>query len=123
LEVFGGRSAAIESLVQRAFRRRRDRLGLDQRIDVVAIAGLGGYAAGRCVRMIQEAFCLEAFHRVSDGRWRDAQVVRHADILRADRLCPHDVALHHEFEDPAMPLVQVGPNHRSGWLALADVKC
>jgi hypothetical protein len=73
--------------------------------------------------MAEEALLLQALHRAPDRGGRDAEVIGHPDVLGADRLGPLDVALHHELEDPAMPLVEMGSGHGFQGLALPDGKC
>ena len=61
--------------------------------------------------MIEESLLLETLHGAPDRRGRDAQVVGHPDVLGANGFRPHDVAFHHELEDPAMPLIEIGSGH------------
>jgi len=61
--------------------------------------------------MTQEPLLLQLLHGPADRRGRDAEMVSHPDVLGADRLRPHDVALHHEFEDAALTLVEIGSGH------------
>ncbi len=70
--------------------------------------------------MTQQSQLLEVAHGVPDGGRGDAEVVRRADVLRADRLGARDVALHHEFEDAALPRVQFESGH-SGDSAVSTI--
>ena len=64
--------------------------------------------------MVEEPLLLEPLHGAPDRGGRDAQVVGHPDVLGTDRLRPHDVTLHHELEDPPVPLVEIGSEHGFG---------
>ena len=79
-------------------------LGLHQMVDVGAVAGIRGNAAGRRVRLNQIAAGLELGHLVADGRRADAQVVLLGERLRADRLRRRDVLVHDGRQDVGLRL-------------------
>ena len=81
-------------------------LGLHQLVDVGAIAGIGGNAAGRRVRLHQVAAGLELGHLVANRRRADAEVVLLGKRLRADRLGGRDVFVDDRREDIGLALVE-----------------
>ena len=62
----------------------RERHGIDDRLDVEAVAGVGRHATRRGMRVGQEAGALELGQDASDGRARHAEAVALDQRLRAD---------------------------------------
>ena len=67
--------------------------------DVVAIAAVGGDAAGGGVRMGDHAFVFERGHLVADGGARNAEGVALDQRLRSDGLGRFDEVIDDESED------------------------
>ncbi len=82
-------------------------LGLQQPVDVGAVAGVGGDAAGRGVRLDQVAERLQLGHLVADRRRGDAQVVLLRERDRADRFRRVDVLVHDGRQDEGLSLVEL----------------
>ena len=72
---------------------------LDDRVDVVAVAGVGRHAPGRRVGMVEQAQVLERRQVVADGRGRDAERVRLEQELGPDRRARGDELLDHRSQD------------------------
>ena len=75
-----------------------------ERVDVEAVARLGGHAPGRGVRVREQAEALELGELVADGRRRDVEAGTLDERLRADGLAGGDVLLHHPPQDVALAL-------------------
>ena len=89
-------------------KRRRPRLeALEQAVGEEPVAVVGRHAAGRCVRMREEALPLELGELAAHGRRRDVQARPLDERLRCDRLAGRDVLLHDEAEDLALSLRQL----------------
>ena len=71
----------------------RQRNGLDDRLDVEAVAGVGRDAAGGGVRVGQQAVRLELGEDAADGRAGHAEAVALDERLAADRRRGRDVFL------------------------------
>ena len=71
----------------------RQRDGLDDRLDVEAIAGVGRDAAGGRVRVGQQAVRLELGEDAADGRAGHAEAIALDERLAADRRGGRDVFL------------------------------
>ncbi len=71
----------------------RERDGIDDRFDVEAVPGVGGHAAGRGVRVGQQAGCLEVGEDAADGRAGHAEAVALDERLRSDRRGGRDIFL------------------------------
>ena len=96
---------------QRSSRMRRaldlgQLFGLHELIDVGAIAGVGGNAAGRGVRLHQVAARLQFGHLVANRRRAHAQIVLLGERVRTDRLGGRDVLVDDRRQDVGLALVQ-----------------
>ena len=80
--------------------------GLRERVDEVAVAGVGGDAAGGRVGLREVAHLLERRQLVADGGGRDAQPDDLRDGLAADRLTRPDVLVDQGAQDAALALGQ-----------------
>jgi hypothetical protein len=72
---------------------RRERDAVDDRLDVVAVAALGGDPPGRRVRVRQEAGALELREHGAHGRAGHAEAIALDERLAADRCGGGDVFL------------------------------
>ena len=97
--VLAGELDLAELVADHQLLDRRQRHGLDDRLDVEAVAGVGRHAAGAGVRMGQQAGHLELGEDVADGRAGHAEAVALDERLAADRLCGRDVFLDDGPED------------------------
>ena len=66
---------------------RRQRHGVDDRLDVEAVAGVRRHATGAGVRMGQQPGTLELGEDAAHGRAGHAEAVALDERLAADRLC------------------------------------
>ena len=88
--------------------RRRTRLEpLEQAVGEEPVPVLRGHAAGRGVRMREQALPLELGQLAAHRRRRDVQPRPLDERLRRDRLAGRHVLLHDEAEDLALSLRQL----------------
>jgi hypothetical protein len=80
-------------------------------VDVEAVGGVGGHAAGRGVRLHQVAQLLEVGHRVADGGRRETLDVAARDRPRADRLPGLDVLRDDCEQHLPVPLIERRAGH------------
>ena len=76
-------------------------LFLHQRLDVVAVTGVGRHAARRRVRLGDVPLFLERGHVVAHSGRGDTQLVPLDERVRADRLGRPDVLVDYVLEEPA----------------------
>jgi hypothetical protein len=81
-------------------------LQLEQGVDEEAVALVGGYAPGRCVRRGDEAQILQIRHDVADGGRGEAQARIARQGTGADGLPVANVILDQGLEQQLRPLVQ-----------------
>ena len=80
-----------------------ERLRFEQEIDVEAVAAVGRDAAGRGVRLLDEAFLLEPRQDVADRGRRHAEPGRAHEERRGDGLARRDVFAHKRGQHAAGP--------------------
>ena len=78
-----------------------------QMINEVAIALVGGHAAGRGVGLGEVALALEGHHLGAHRGWRDREVGVVGDRGGADRLGGLDVLDHHGLQDGGLAGVEI----------------
>ena len=88
-----------------------------ERLDVQAVAEVGGDPARARVRVRQQAERLELGHRAAHGRRRDAESVALDEGFRAHRDRREDVVLHDGAQHRPLPLGQLGARLSGGTLA------
>ena len=91
--VLAGELDLAELVADHQLLDRRQRNGLDDRLDVEAIAGVGRDAAGGGVRVGQQAVRLELGEDAADGRAGHAEAIALDERLAADRRRGRDVFL------------------------------
>ncbi len=111
VEIVGVDVVALEELLALLGAHGAD---LEQGVDEEAQPLIGGHAAGRGVRLLEEAGLLEIAHDVADGRRREVDPGPARDGARADGVARGQVLLHDGGEDLAGTVVEVD-DHRS-WL-------
>ena len=106
-ELLGGRAHGVVDLAahrrsaRRGLRGTGSRPSLEQLVDVVAVAAVGGHAAGRGVRVLEQAGLLEPCELGADRGRPPGHVVLLGDPLGADRLVEVDVGLDDLAQDEA----------------------
>jgi hypothetical protein len=91
--VFAGELDLAELVPDHQLLHRRQRDGIDDRLDVEAVPGVGRDAPGTRVGMGQQPGQLQLSEDVADRGARHAEAVAVDERLAADRLCRRDVFL------------------------------